>query len=173
MKQSGIYVGRLNASPPLQKRRFHMVRAKGHTAPKEILSAAEKQSLQEEKRGLQDALKEEGQFCIGTAAEQMDKDVIKRQIARIDQAIADREPPRVRGADKDALVKEAEAIENELREGIPTREEMDHPAKYPGAVRKHMNWSGKNQEKIERYRYIQRIINPEDPRSVENLRRDK
>ena len=152
-----------------------MVRSKGTAvkAPKEILSEAEKQTLQEEKRSLQDALKEAGQYGVGTQAEQMDKATIQKQIDRIDQAIVSREAPRVRGSEKDDLIKEAEAIENELREGMPTRDEMDHPAKNPGAVRKHMNWSSRNNAKIERYRYIQRIINPEDPRSVENLRRDK
>jgi hypothetical protein len=56
---------------------------------------------------------------------------------------------------------------------MPTRDEMRFPAKNPGAVRKHMAWSTKNAQRIERYRYIQRVLNPDDPRSVENLRREK
>jgi hypothetical protein len=149
-----------------------MTRGKG-VKVKEILSASEKEALQSDKRELQDSLKESEQYGIGTKAEQMDRATLQRQITRIDKAIEDREPPKVRGAEKDALIQEAAAIEAELREGIPTREEMRYPGRNPGAVRKHMNWSSKYAPKIERYRYIQRIINPDDPRSVENLRRDK
>lgn len=145
-----------------------MVRSKGH---KEILSSTEKEVLQGEKRELQDSLKTE--FGVGTAAQQIDKAKIQKQIDNIDRAIAERQVPKVRGAEKDAMAREAERIEEELREGMPTRDEMRYPVKNPGAVRKHMNWDKRNAPKIERYRYIQRILNPDDPRSVENLRKDK
>jgi hypothetical protein len=148
-----------------------MVRGSGKI--KEILSPAEKESLLDTKRELQDTQKEAVEYGKGTPAAQIDQAVIQKQIDRIDQAIADREPPRLRGAQKDGMVKEAEQIEGELREGMPTRDEMRFPGKNPGAVRKHMAWSARNAAKIERYRYIQRALNPEDPRSVENLRREK
>jgi len=146
-----------------------MTRGKGKV--KEILSTTEREVLQGERRELQDALKNE--YGVGTSAQQIDKDKIKKQIDNIDRAIADREPPKVRGAEKDAMAKESERIEEELREGMPTRDEMRYPVRNPGAVRKHMNWDKRNSEKIERYRYIQRVLNPDDPRSVENLRKDK
>ena len=148
-----------------------MVRGSGKT--KELLSSTEREGLIDAKRELLDTQKELTQFGKGTAAEQLDQAAIQRQIRNIDKAIADREPPKLRGAQKDELAKEAEEIENRLREGMPTRDEMRFPGRNPGAVRKHMAWSAKNTQNIERYRYIQRVINPDDPRSVENLRREK
>ena len=148
-----------------------MVRGSGKT--RELLSPAEKEGLLDQKRELQDTLKETQQYGKGTTAEQLDQAALGRQIASIDQAIASREPPKLRGGQKDDMAKEAEVIEAELREGMPTRDEMRFPAKNPGAVRKHMAWSAKNAQKVERYRYIQRVLNPDDPRSVENLRREK
>ena len=148
-----------------------MVRGKGKM--KELLSESEKEALLNEKQELQATIKERSQYGIGTAAEQIDQSIIKKQIDKIDQAIADREPPKLRAVDKNAMAKEAEEIEAELREGMPTKNEMDHPGSNPGAVRKHMNWDARNRDKIERYRYIQRCLNPEDPRSVENLRKEK
>jgi hypothetical protein len=56
---------------------------------------------------------------------------------------------------------------------MPTRDEMNHPAKNPGAVRKHMRWDVRNKPLIERFRTIQRLINPDEPESIENLRKDK
>jgi hypothetical protein len=149
-----------------------MVRGSGKT--KEMpLSSSEKENLLDQKRELQYTLKETQQYGKGTSAEQIDQTKIQRQITQIDQTIQDREPPKLKGSQKDELAEEAKRIEEELREGMPTRDEMSFPAKNPGAVRKHMNWSAKNVQRIERYRYIQRVINPDAPRSVENLRREK
>jgi hypothetical protein len=148
-----------------------MTRGKGK-GTKEILSRSEEDLLRAEQHDLQGALKDT-EFGIGTAAEQIDKDKIKKQIQGIDRAIAERQAPRLKGSEKDAMAKEAEEIEAELREGMPTKHEMDHPGSNPGAVRKHMSWDKRNSDKIERYRYIQKCLNPDDPRSVENLRRDR
>jgi len=148
-----------------------MVRGSGKI--KELLSPAEKEGLLEQKREMQDTLKETQQYGKGTAAEQLDQAKLQQQMDRIDKAIADREPPKLRSAQKDELAKEAKALEEELRVGMPSKDEMSHPSKNPGAVRKHMGWNSRNAQRIERYRYIQRVLNPDDPRSVENLRREK
>jgi len=148
-----------------------MVRGSGKM--KELLTPAEKGGLLDEKHELQGTLKETQSYGKGTVAEQLDQAALQRQIDHIDKVIADREPPRLSSAKKDEMSKEAEEIENALREGMPTRDEMRFPAKNPGAVRKHMAWSAKHAQRIERYRYIQRVLNPDDPRSVENLRREK
>ena len=64
-------------------------------------------------------------------------------------------------------------IEDRLVVGMPTRYEMDHPARCPGAVRKHLAWLSRNNPLIERYVEIQKILRPEEPKSVEALRKDK
>ena len=70
---------------------------------------------------------------------------------------------------------EARQLEDRFKEGLPTRDEMAHPARNPGAVRKHMKWLTRNEASgaVDRYRQIQRTINPGDERSIENLRKDK
>jgi hypothetical protein len=148
-----------------------MVRAKGHKV-NEVLSPVEKEGLNDQVRELKDSLKERRQYGIGTAAEQIDESKIKREISRIENSIAVREV-KVTGAERDKLAKEADELEQKLIAGLPTRYEMDSPAKNPGAIRKHMNWMVRNQENVERWRYIQRVINPYDPRSIENLRKEK
>lgn len=147
-----------------------MVRGRGHG---EILTAAEKESLEAEKRDLQDTLKEKESAGKGTSADQLNEAAIKRQIQNIDKAIKDRAVPRISGLEKDRLVKEEEKLIDLLREGLPTRDEMDFPTKNPGAVRKHMRWLDKNKANIERWRYIQRVVHEDDPRSIENLRKEK
>lgn len=149
-----------------------MVRGKG-IQHKEVLSANEKAGLLDSKRDLENQLKEAEEFGAGTAASQIDKSTIKKQIDRIDREIELREPPKISGTRKDELAKEARAIEEQVIQGMPTREEMNHPAKHPGAVRKHLGWLKRNNHLIERYRRIQRLINPEEPDMIENLRKDK
>lgn len=151
-----------------------MVRGKGNTATREILTPEEKQGLLDEKRELEGQLaNKQNRVGVGTIADNIDEGAIKRQIAKIDNAIAEREPPKLKGVEKDAMAKEAEDLERELAEGIPTRDEMNHPAKNPQAVRKHLRWLENNKHRIERYRFIQRSLNPHDPKSIEQLRRDK
>jgi hypothetical protein len=138
----------------------------------EVLSPAEKEGLRDQVRELKDSLKERQQYGIGTAAEQIDQEKVKRDIKRIENSIAMREV-KVTSSERDRLVKEEEELIGKLSLGLPTRDEMDHPAKNPGAIRKHMNWLVRNEANIERWRYIQRVVNPYDPRSIENLRKEK
>jgi hypothetical protein len=151
-----------------------MVRSKGKVAKQMApLSNTEKDVLTGQRSDLVTQLKDLNEFGTGTAAAQIDKGAIQRQINRIDQTIAEREPPKISGTRKDELLKEAEQIKEQLRVGMPTREEMAHPAKNPGAVRKHMRWDVKNRLLIERFRTIQLLVNSDDPESVENLRKEK
>jgi hypothetical protein len=130
--------------------------------------------LKEEKKELESALKEiEGGTGVGTAGSQVDVGKIKREIARIDMVIGDGTAPKPKASEQDQLVREEKELEDQIAEGMPTRDEMRHPARNPGAVRKHMEWGNRNQAKIQRYVAIQRILRPRDPKSIENLRKDK
>jgi len=71
------------------------------------------------------------------------------------------------------MAKESDRLEQEMSVGMPSWDEMRHPSKNPGAVRKHMTWNSRNFDKIERYRRIQMILNPGEEKSVENLRKDR
>jgi hypothetical protein len=137
------------------------------------LSKTEREGLDDQKKDLEGQLKELDEFGRGTPAAQMDKATIQKQINRIDRVIEQHEPPKISGSRKDELDKECQDIRGVLVQGMPTKYEMDHPAKCPGAVRKHLNWLKRNTKLIERHRTIQRLINPDEPLSVEDLRKEK
>jgi len=147
-----------------------MVRPMKH---KEFLSRTERDVLEDQKHDLEGQLRDLDEFGKGTPAAQMDKATIQKQIKNIDRTIEEREPPKMSGSRKDELAKECDDIRAVLTQGMPTKYEMDHPAKCPGAVRKHLNWLRKNTKLIERHRTIQRLINPDEPLSVEELRKEK
>lgn len=127
----------------------------------------------EEKRELEGVLQESETAGVGTQAEQMDKTMIKSQIRRLDLALEESRPGRLTGQQKDALAKRETELEGILKRGIPTFEEMRHPAKNPGAVRKHMSWDLRNKSNIREYRNIQRLLRPGEEKSVEQLREEK
>jgi len=139
-----------------------------------LLSTTEKETLLSQKRDLQDDIRaiEEG-AGIGTPASGINVSGIKRQIDRIDLAIAERTPPSYSGETRDKFAKECERLEEELALGMPTWDEMHRPTRHPGAIRKHMSWSKRNLPKIERYRHLQKILNPGEEKSVEELRKEK
>jgi hypothetical protein len=113
----------------------------------------------------------------GTArSETVNKAGLKKQIDYYDQVIHDGMPKTPRsGVQKDALAKEAKELAEKMKEGMPTRAEMDHPSKNPGAIRKHIQWAQRNDDNVRRYREIMRRLDPQDPTSsdVERLRRAK
>lgn len=132
------------------------------------------QSLKEEKNDLQQSLKEAEGFGEGTGRSP-DVAAIKSQINRIDKLIDEGKPGRLTGIQKDALSKEAAELEEKFMEGLPTKYEMDHPSKCPGAVRKHMKWLTRfeNTGMVDRYRTIQKLLNPGEELSIERLRKEK
>lgn len=149
-----------------------MVRSQG-SKPQGPLSQTELQGLNQEKRDLEDALKQTEEFGTGTAGSQIDKNALKKQIAGLTSVIDAGTPRELIDAERAALVKEEKEIENQLKVGMPTKYEMRRPSENPGAVRKHLTWNGMNTQKIERYRIIQRLLRPFDPKSIETLRKEK
>lgn len=137
------------------------------------LSQGEIEGLRENKRELESVLKDKESYGKGTPAEQLDEIQIKKEINHIERKISEGQPAKTTGLQRDRLAKEAKELEESIREGMPTRDEMMRPTRYPGAVRKHMEWDRRNRGSIERYRFIQRTLNPHNPKYVEELRRDK
>ena len=147
----------------------------GPRAKKKILSVTELQGLKEDKREAELVLQEAESFGIGTAGEQLDKGKIKAEIEHYDREIHEGSPRKIVGKTKDNLHREAKELEEQFKKGMPTRFEMDHPGKCPGAVRKHLSWLSNNENTgfVDKYRQIQRQINPGEERSIEDLRKDK
>ena len=146
-----------------------MVRAQ----KKELLSQSELNNLKEQIKENEDLIRaaEEG-VGQGTKAS-IDVNKLKMENRRLQEAIDEGTAKSPRAAEKDKLMKEERELEDALQVGMPTRYEMDRPTKNPGAVRKHLNWSKANALNIERYRELQRILRPMEPKSVENLRKDR
>ena len=143
-------------------------------AAKQYLSNSEVESLTDEKRELEVALNElKSGAGAGSAGAQVDVAKIERDIKRIDNAIEEGRAPVARGIEKDRLAAEERELEDELRQGMPTQWEMRKPSLNPGAVRKHMQWGERNFARIKRYVEIQKILRPHEPRSIENLRKEK
>jgi len=148
-----------------------MVRGKGKS---QYLSQSELESLKEEKKELEIALTEVKEGAgVGTSGSQVDISRIKRDMARLDAAVEAGTAPKPRAIEKDRLVAEEKELEESIAQGMPTQYEMRKPSLNPGAVRKHMEWSNRNQRDIQRYVEIQRILRPHEPKSIENLRREK
>ena len=150
-----------------------MVRAKAR--PKEVLSTNELGDLRSQRDELERSLTDGEGYGAGTPGEQIDTAKTKREIAKLSAAIIDGTPGKLSGKQKDSLHREARQLEDRFKEGMPTRDEMAHPAKCPGAVRKHMKWLQRNEATgaVDRYRQIQRTLNPGEEKSIESLREDK
>lgn len=141
---------------------------------KQVLSVQEIENIREEKRELESTLKEAEGYGEGTGR-QVDQTVIKSQIRRLDAAEHAGQPGRVSGMEKDRMAKRAVELEAQFEKGMPTQYEMNHPARCPGAIKKHMGWLKRNENtgQVEEYRQIQRVLNPGEELSIERLRREK
>ena len=139
----------------------------------EFLSPAERAGLEDEKHDLERTLTELEGSGRGTQADNIDTARIRSEITRIGTAIDERTPGKIRATEKDNLVKEEKYLEEKISEGMPTWFEMRKPSMNPGAVRKHMAWCDRNKARIKRYKEIQRLLRPFDPKSIENLRKEK
>jgi hypothetical protein len=112
----------------------------------------------------------------GTSRSDMiDKARLKKEIAYYDGQIAAGTPQAFRGMNKDKMVARAKELADKMQVNMPTREQMDHPARNPGAVRKHMIWTKNNDGNIREYKELQRRLEPDDPTAtdVEKLRKEK
>ena len=142
---------------------------------KKALSVTELAGLESEKRELEGSLKAAEGYGAGTPGSQLDKGKIQAEIKHYESEIQAGTPGRITGKTKDSLYKEEKELELRFMEGQPTRYEMDHPGKCPGAVRKHLKWLERNEGTgaVARYREVQRSLRPGEERSIESLRKDK
>jgi len=145
-------------------------------APKktQILANSEITSLQEEKRELEAALKEiDDGAGSGTRGGSIDKDALRRQAKAIDQKIEAGSPVNVRGLAKDKMADRAKQLEEQFTVGMPTRDQMRNPGKYPGVIRQNYEWQKRNSSAIKEWKQLQRQLEPGDPTmpSQERLRR--
>jgi len=142
---------------------------------KQVLSTREIDGLKSEKKELEGTLAQAEGYGEGTPGAQLDKSKIQAEIRHYENEIEAGSPGRITDKKKDSLYREERELEERFKEGQPTRYEMDHPGRCPGAVRKHMTWLQRNEGTgaVARYREIQRTLRPGEERSIEDLRKDK
>jgi hypothetical protein len=102
-----------------------------------------------------------------------DKGEVTRRVARLQKALETQSPPSdLPGAAKDRLYKESKALEDKLRQGMPSREEMRKNP--PGTVGEWMRYEKANKKDILKWKNIQQMLDPtsDDPdlSNVERLR---
>ena len=143
-----------------------MVRGK----KREILSVSERMVLEDEKREAE-MLKKQAQAEPGFKRG-VDEGALNNRIADMDKKLYESRAPRMSAASKDSAYGEMKELEGKLKDGMPTRSEMMHPSRHPGAIRKHMSWDKRNKENIKRYKELARGLDPEAPANYESLRRN-
>lgn len=142
-----------------------------------ILSASEVEHLKGEQKDLQtnlDAI-EKDRYGAGTIAASLDTGRLKMQIKRLDKVIEAGTSRPVSGINKDRIARDAQILGEKIQQGMPTRDQMIQTSKYPGVVRKHVEWNKHNRNDIQRWKQMQRHLNPDDPTrsNIETLRKEK
>ncbi len=145
--------------------------------PKYIMSPSELQGLKSEEAEIRGVLRQLSEGAgAGTRAESaIDKGRLRKQAEMYHRKIQEHTPKRATGATKDKLAKEAKRLETQIKQGMPTREEMWNLKKHPGAPHKNLSWEERNQARIQRWKQIQRRLEPGDSTAsnIEKLRRAK
>ena len=159
-----------------RKREETMTRGKGHKVTEgRSLTIGEREDLKGQRQEAEATLKYLAENPGASRGDVVDKSILKREIDKYDAILAENSPNVPRGTNKDRMVARARELEGIMQKNLPSREQMDHPARNPGAIRKHMLWDKANAANIQEYKEIQRRLEPEDPTAtdIEKLRREK
>ena len=139
------------------------------------MSAGERQDIMGQRQEAEASLRYATENQIGGAGAAIDKSKLKAEINRYDAILHAGEPAKVSGQKKDAMLKDALRIAEEIKVNMPTQYEMDHPAKSPGAVQKHLKWEQRNLKNIQDYKNLMRSVDPDNPTNtnIDVLRKEK
>lgn len=139
------------------------------------MTIGEKEDIKGQKQEAVATLKYLEENPGASRSDMVDKTKLKREIDRYDAVLAEGVPTNPRGANKDHMVARSKELAEKMQKNMPTREQMDHPARNPGAIRKHMIWSKNNEKNVLEYKEIMRRLEPDDPTAtdVEKLRMEK
>lgn len=156
-----------------------MTRGKGQATGQKILSPSEIEALKGERQQLQETIDNldgkgpDGAYGAGTRATSIDRASLEREDRYLRDAIEAGSPKKIAGVQKDRIADEAKELEARITEGMCSRDEMQDPRKHVGAIQKHVNWNNKQGQNVERWKQLQRQLNPGDPMasSVERLRK--
>lgn len=112
---------------------------------------------------------------IGTPSDNLNKARLQKQINYYERLIDEGKAPKVAVGDRDRLAAEAKGLKDKVTAAMLTRYQMDHPSKNPGVIQKQVRFMQVYKKDIQRYKEIQRVLEPNDPTAVdlEQFRREK
>lgn len=162
--------------------------ARGQNKPekKKIASVQARRDLREKLLRLEGQL-QKALHPVYESESRLDKAFIQTQIREV-KAQLDRVSPgaeTVSVANKNAIYKRVKELEEQIKVGMPTVDEMMGRAvtirgnpvggrrEDPGIVQKSMEWEERNESKIREWKQLQRRLDPNDPdiANIENLRK--
>lgn len=132
----------------------------------EKMSPEDRQRHEEQRNELQsqlDAIKE-GET---ETSKSLDENIIRRNLAKTKSMIERDDQLDARAGQKDAYAREAKALAEELRENMPTKNEM-WPVRMgtpesEACIQKQMRFENMYGEKARRYQELQRRLEPQNP----------
>ena len=141
---------------------------------KRILTPGEVTDIKGMKAEAVDQLKMMG-VGVGTHADSINKARLQKQVNYYDRLIDDGKAPKVPSTDRDRLAAEAKAIKDRVVPAMLTRDQMDRPSRNPGAIQKQVRFMQTYKKDIQRYKELQRVLEPNDPTAVdlEQYRKEK
>ncbi len=112
------------------------------------------------------------------AAESLDRGMIQKRLQKAEAILEKDDGLVAKGVQKDRLAKRAEEIEKELKENMPTHDEMwakSGTVEMERAVRKNQDFENRYGDKVREWQDIQRRLEPEDSTHsyVERIRPSK
>lgn len=151
-----------------------MVRGKGGSMDRS-LTHGEIQDITMQKQEAEATLKHLAANPGTARQDTIDKTRLQKEAKYLDRVLQENSPKVPRGTNRDSMVKEAGEIAQRIKINLPTRAEMDSPAKHPGAVHKHLKWLKNNETDVRRYKEIMRRVEPNDPTAtdIEKMRKEK
>lgn len=143
----------------------------------EVLSKRERDDLNDQKRELEETLKEPVQY---DAQRHVDRSNITQKITNIDRQIVTGTPQKMESVEKDRNWARIKELERDISHGMPTDSEMKGRMlkgggrePYPGMVGRHIAWTKENKDRVSEYKQIMRKLDPNNPNAgnVELLRK--
>ena len=104
---------------------------------------------------------------MGTPADNLNKARLQKQINYYERLIDEGKAPKVAGTDRDMMAAEAKGLKDKVTAAMLTRYQMDHPSKNPGVIQKQVRFMQVYKKDIQRYKEIQRVLEPNDPTAVD------
>lgn len=138
------------------------------------MDPVDRQSLEESAEALKDQIRAIDGRETETAGT-LDRGLLVRQLAKKEAILNRDQDLEAKGVAKDKLAREAREIEAEIKEHMPTHNEMwakSGTVEMERAVRKNMAFEAKFGDKVRRWKEIQNRLEPDDPlvSNVERIR---